>query len=85
MTLMQIRKNLLLPENPKVVTTKMQLFRRADCKITFPKSFYAHVHILCQLEPNNCKTTKFYLPSGTLCQYNLSYRKMDLKSRYNPK
>ena len=35
--------------------TKMQLFRRAHFVITFSISFYAHLHILCQLK-QNCKT-----------------------------
>ena len=48
--------NNTLPENHKVVTTKMQLFRRAHFVITFPISFYALAHILCQLEQNNRKT-----------------------------
>ena len=46
-----------LPENHKVVTTKMQLFRRVHFVITFLISFYKQVHVLCQLEQNNCKTT----------------------------
>ena len=40
----------------------------------YPFTMYAHVHILSQLEQ-----------LGSLCQYNLSYRKKDFKSRYNPK
>ena len=51
-----MHNNLSLPENHKVVTKKMQLFRRAVFVITFPVSFYAHVQILCQLEQNNYKT-----------------------------
>ena len=63
-----IIENKSLPENHKVLTTKMQLFRRAHFVITFPISFYAHVHILCQLEQNNRKTTFSFMISNTLCK-----------------
>ena len=38
---------------------------------------------MCTFCTNLNKTTAKQ-PSGALCRYNLSYRKMDLKSRYNP-
>ena len=71
-----------LPEN--VVTTKMQLFRRADFVIRIPLSFYAHLHIGANLNKANGKSLVLSTKWRPLSVY-LSYGKMDLKSWYNPK
>ena len=75
----------LLPENHKVVTTKLQLFRRAHFVITFPISFYAHVHILCQLEKITAKQPSliYQVAASVSIIYHIELEKVFLRKKHS--